>query len=155
VSYPWLCRVTMGKSHSPLMLFICQSINQVPCGVGHRNIGTGCHIPAIAAPVALPTLERHGGSFRGACFLIAAHAGPLAWSMRDLTVKSKKPLGSSFPRRNRVCQLRRRLEARGFWTHCLTVASLDRHESRFVSHLPQTLAVLWLLRLLSHLADPC
>ena len=30
----------------------------------------------------------------------------------------QKPLGSSLPRRNRVCRLRRRLEARGFWAHC-------------------------------------
>jgi len=85
----------MVKSLSPLMLFICHTSTKCHEGQVIAISAQACHIPAIAAPVALPTLERHGWSFRGACFLIAAHAGPLAMSMRDLTVEAKKPLGSS------------------------------------------------------------
>ena len=42
----------------------------------------------------------NGWSFRGACLSGAAHAGPLAVSIRALTAESKKPLVPAFHGRN-------------------------------------------------------
>jgi len=75
------------------MLFICQSINQVPRGAVHRNIGIGCHIPAIAVLVALPTPERHGGSFRGASlYWVLGRHSPCCCANTRPDDKTQKPL---------------------------------------------------------------
>ena len=42
----------------------------------------------------------NGWSFRGACLSGAAHAGPLAVSIRALTAESKKPLVPAFHARD-------------------------------------------------------
>jgi len=116
----------MVKSLSPLMLFICQSINQVPRGVGHRNIGTGCHIPAIAVPVPLPSLERHGWSFRGGCLYGYSRFQATALAnVRPDTEKAKSRLSLCFHTGHHVCHLRQKAEAKtASGCYCLTMPRL-------------------------------